>query len=65
MYACLIMCVLVWWLCVVCVRLWQCVYGGCACLRVRMHVCECVSLCGSCVVFVCVWCHVCIVIVCV
>ena len=59
------MCVLVLWLCNVCMCLWPCVYGGCVCLRGYMHVCECVPLCSDCVVFVCVPGHVFMVIVCV
>ena len=55
---------LVWLLhLVVFVCVWPCVYGDCGCLRGRMHVCWCVRLYGDCVVFVCVSCHVCMVIV--
>ena len=43
--------------------LWPCLYGDCVCLRVCMHVCECVCLYCGCVVFVCVPGHVCMVIV--
>ena len=56
---------LVWLLCSVCMCLWRCLYGGCWCLRLCMHVCECACLYGVCVVLVCVSCHVCILIVCV
>ena len=43
----------------------QCLCTDCVCLRVCMHVCECVCVFGDCVVFVCVSGHVCMVIVCV
>ena len=59
------MCVLVWRLCCVCMRIWRCLYGDCLCLRGRMHICECACLYGDCVVFVCVPGHVCMVVVCV
>ena len=38
-------------------------HGECANSRGCIHVCECVCLCGDCVVFVCVPSRVCIVIV--
>ena len=44
---------------VMCVRL----YGDCVTLRNCLHVCECVTLSCGCVVFVCVFGHVCMVIV--
>ena len=46
-------------------RVWQCLYGDCGCLRRCMHVSECMWLCGGCVVLVCVSGHNCMVIVCV
>ena len=56
-------CVLVWWLCCVCMRFWPCSYGNCVCLRGCIHVCGCVCLHCGCVVFVCVSGNVCMVFV--
>ena len=50
---------------VLCLCLWQCLCGGCQCLRGRMHVCDNVCLHGECVLFVRVSGNVCIVLVCV
>ena len=51
-------------LCCVCMGFWRCLYDVCVRLRLCMPVCECVRLCDDCVAFVCVYCHVCMVVVC-
>ena len=55
------MCVVVWRLCCVCMCVWPCLNSDCGRLHGCMYVCAFVYC--DCVVFVCVSCHVCIVIV--